>query len=196
MEKLVSIFLISMSVFITDISSAEPTSAQLDSTSWCFVLDAGVFPAANRVGVGWYPVYSVRAGIGKDNGLISPYLFFDFYSFSLSEPGGLHSYIQQNARRHDLAVYPALWISHVLFLGAGVFKTSSDPVTITSIYGVDPWTGGDMKGWSWFSTIGLTWDIQLTSHITVPVGLYYRNPGYSANNMLLAVRAGINMRIK
>ena len=196
MRSTVSAIVLFFIVFPTHPLFAQYGDSSVDPISWRTVVDAGLFPAANRVGVGWYPVYSVRAGMGRGNSTLSAYVFLDYYSFGLSEPGGLHSYIPQTAKRYDIAVYPAIWISRILFLGAGAFNTHSDPVDITSIHGVDPWPGGGTRGWRWVGTIGLTWDFRLTSSTTVPLGIYYRNPGYHADNALLAVRAGINVRIK
>ena len=157
--------------------------------------DAGLFPTANGVGVGWYPSYSVRAAIGRRSSTLSTYVFIDYYDFNLSEAGGLHEYIEKSAKRHDVAVYPALSLYRIFFIGAGILYTHSDHVTITSNFGDSPWTGGDIRGIRLFCTVGLTWDIQLTENITLPFGLYYRNPSYYAVNVPLAIRAGVTVRI-
>jgi hypothetical protein len=183
-------------IFSTDISLAQRINSQADSTAWIMSVDAGLFPAANRVGVGWYPSYSVRAGVGRGDSDFTGFVFVDYYLFKLSEPGGLHSYLEQNATRYDIAVYPAIRIYRILFLGAGFYNTRSDHVTITSIHGVDPWSGGDIKGFRLFCTIGITWDIHLSNNITVPIGIYCRNPGYYADNVLLAFRAGVDVRFR
>ena len=184
-------------ILSTDISLARQTGSQADTTTWVVFGDAGLFPTAGRVGVGWYPSYTARAGVGRCGSTVSAYLFIDYYGFKLSEPGGLHSYIEQGAKRHDIAVYPALSLFRLLFFGAGFFYTQSDHVTITSLGARrDPWIGGDIKGFRLFCTIGLTWDFQLTDRIKVPFGLYYRNPGYSAESVPLAVRAGVTVSIR
>jgi hypothetical protein len=157
--------------------------------------DAGLFPAANSVGVGWYPSYSVRAAIGKRSSILSTYLFIDYYDFRLSQAGGMHEYIENGAKRQDIAVYPAISLYRIFFIGAGFLYTHSDHVTITSIFGDSPWTGGDIRGIRLFCTAGLTWEIQLTEYITLPFGLYYRNPSYYAVNVPLAIRAGVTVRI-
>ena len=160
------------------------------------VADVGVFPTANRVGVGWYPSYSIRAGIGVGTSTISGWLFVDCYSFGLSEPGGLHSYLGSGAARRDLAIYPGVWIYHVLFLGVGMFTTHSDHVLITSMQGIDPWTGGDVNGVRLFGTIGLTWDFKLLQRLSVPVGIYFRNSGYAADNVLIGIRTGLDYQLR
>jgi hypothetical protein len=128
--------------------------------------------------------------------MVSGYLFVDYYSFGLSEAGGLHEYLGDNAGRRDVAVYPAVWIYRLIFVGAGIFSTHSDHVRITSSQGIDSWSGGDTNGLRLFGTIGFTWDIRLSKNITVPVGFYYRNPGYYAGNVLLAIRAGFKLEIQ
>ena len=191
----VGTLLLLAATFSTGYSRARQIDSLADTSAWVMFGDAGLFPAANRVGVGWYPSYTVRAAIGRRSSILSAYVFLDYYDFNLSEPGGLHSYIENSAKRQDIAVYPALSLFRFFFLGAGFFYTHSDHVTITSIFGKDPWVGGDVKGFRLFCTIGLTWDIQLTENITLPFGLYYRNPGYYAVNVPLAIRAGVTVRI-
>lgn len=182
-------------IYSADISHAQEAGSQSDSTAWVMFSDAGLFPAANNVGVGWYPSYSVRAAIGRRSSTLSTYVFIDYYDFNLSEAGGLHEYIKKSARRHDIAVYPAFSLYRILFIGAGILYTHSDHVTITSNSGNSPWTGGDIKGIRLFCTVGLTWDIQLTENITLPFGLYYRNPSDYSVNVPLAIRAGVTVRI-
>jgi hypothetical protein len=193
------LFVATILLLVASYSSGFSGASQIDSltntAAWIMFADGGLFPTANGIGVGWYPTYSVRAAIGRRNLILSAYVFLDYYDFSLSEAGGLHSYIETRAKRHDIAVYPALSLCRVFFLGAGVLYTHSDHVTITSIPGESPWVGGDVKGFRLFCTIGLTWDIQLTENVTMPFGLYYRNPSYYAGNVLLAVRGGVTIRI-
>jgi hypothetical protein len=178
------------------ISVGHHLSAKSDSTVYVATVDAGLFPAANRVGVGWYPSYSIRAGVGSGNSQLTGFLFVDYYWFKLSEPGGLHSFLDQSARRNDIALYPAVWIYRIFFVGAGLYSTHSDNVSITSIHGTDPWTGGNITGIRLLFTVGLTWDFHLTNEMTVPIGIYYRNPGYDADNVLLAFRAGFAIRFR
>jgi hypothetical protein len=176
-------------------SNANEIDSLANTPAWVMFADVGLFPTANRVGVGWYPSYSIRAAIGRRSSILSAYLFIDYYDFNLSQAGGLHEYIEKSANRQDIAVYPALSLYRIFFVGAGLLYTHSDHVTITSGFGDSPWTGGDITGIRLFCTVGLTWDVQLTDNITLPFGLYYRNPSYNADNVLLAIRAGVVVRI-
>jgi hypothetical protein len=195
MRFFVGTFLLLVTTCSGGFSRANQSDSLANTPAWVVFADAGLFPTANRTGVGWYPSYSIRAAIGRRSSILSTYLFLDYNEFSLSEAGGLHSYIETSAKRQDIAIYPALSLYRVFFLGAGFLHTHADHVTITSIFGDSPWLGGDVKGFRLFCTVGLTWDIQLTENITLPFGLYYRNPSYYADNVLLAIRAGMTVRI-
>jgi hypothetical protein len=195
MRFLVGTLLLLVTTYSSGFSRGNQIDTLMKTSAWVLFADAGLFPAANGEGVGWYPSYSVRAAIGRRSSILSTYLFLDYYDFNLSEAGGLHEYIENGAKRHDIAVYSALSLYRVFFIGAGFLYTHSDHVTITSILGDSPWTGGDINGIRLFCTVGLTWDIQLTENITLPFGLYYRNPSYYAVNVPIAIRAGMTVRI-
>ncbi len=179
------------SVFSTLLS--QQLSLRSELGNWLVLADAGAFPFAGRVGVGWYPSYSLRVGAGHGTESFAAYAFAGYDSFGLSQAGGLHEYLDQNARRGDFTFYPAVWIHRIVFIGAGAFLTHSDHVRITSLQGVSSWTGGDARGIRGFFTVGLTWEFKLTKHVNVPVGMYVRNSGYYADKLLLAFRCGVNL---
>ena len=178
---------------ISSILVSQELCQRTQASCWMVLGDVGVFPGANRTGVGWYPSYSLRAGPGYGTESFAAYVFAGFDSFGLSHAGGLHEYLDPKARRRDFTFYPAVWFHRIVFIGAGAFITHSDHVRITSLQGVSSWSGGDAHGIRGFFTVGLTWEFKLMKNVNVPVGIYFRNSGYYADKLLLAFRLGVNL---
>ena len=189
---MIRLVLLTVTALTANVCFAGEPSAAGDSTAYRLAVDAGFYPTQGHVGVGWYPSYTVRLSAGQYSRLLSWHFCIDYYDFNLSESGGMYGFVEQGAVRRDIAVYPAVTVFRFLFVGAGAFYTHSDHVTTTSIFGRQPWNGGDVEGLRYFVTIGLMWDFQITDRISIPVGLYYRNPNYNSDTTPLAFRVGLS----
>lgn len=157
--------------------------------------DAGYYPFRNDVGVGWQPLYSFRVGAGK---LLSEevvlHLFTEYYSHKLSFSGGTYGFSPQSTKRYDIALYGVITFFKYFDAGIGAYYSKSDNVVTVypgSTRPPESWMGGGVSKFSFFFTAGGKYEIPLGSQLNLPIGIYYRDPGYNSSSTPILIRIGI-----
>jgi hypothetical protein len=199
MRKLIGFLLLASAFVHAGLAYGHQASLRSDTLTSAVFIDAGIYPFTNEDAVGWQSSYTIRAGVARvGSSALSLYGFIEYYNYSLS--GG---YFEKGTKRDDIAIYPAISLLRLFFLGAGVCYSHTNPVTRLSVYGGKKYDDyghflGDPGGYRGFVffIVGLKWEIPLTENISIPIGLYTRNPDYSAQSFPVALRAGVLIRMK
>lgn len=164
-----------------------------------FLIDGGI--PLSKQGISgheeWFHQYSVRIGLGtslEKRMLVHLFVEYDKYLIN-TRWGDLTARVFQNEYpRHDLALYVALTFSRWLIIGAGgAMEFKQDMIFINVGPNATDTTKHTIESTSIvspFIVVGFKYDMPLTEHFFMPVGVYFNGlqPLYPISRIGLSKR--------
>ena len=193
------------SLAILKASGQETTpSSNADSlsnrTSYALWLDAGFYPFGSHTHAGGFgPTSSIRFGLGKGFGRIQFYGFVELTDYTFDPPAAT-SYYALSGKRRDIALYASGIAFDLFFVGAGIYNTHQDNIVTHYRDGQGTIAGesGVKSHYAFYYLLALQYQVELSTHLAVPIGLYYRdqeNPSSTFFGYQASLRIGILYRL-
>jgi hypothetical protein len=137
--------------------------------------DAGFYPFRYDFSGGFQPTLNAQIGLIRELENVQLAGFLEFTNHEYVSSSGLLSHTE-STKRYDIAIYAAVIVFRVLFVGGGIYYSHRDKVVTSDFIG--NLTVADSPIQSHFALyylIGLQYPVSVSDRISIPIGLYYRN---------------------
>jgi hypothetical protein len=158
---------------------------------WC---DGGFYIFGSHTHSGGFgPTSTIRLGLGRHFPNYQLYGFVEVTDYTFDPPDAPSSYASSGKRR-DFAIYASGIAFGFVFAGAGVYYTHQDNIITRyrDAQGTIAHETGRKSHLAFYYLFGLQYQAKLSSHISIPIGLYYRDqenpvgtfPGYQLSSRI------------
>jgi hypothetical protein len=164
-------------------------------TTLCVWIDGGVYPFGSSQHAGGFgPTSNIRLGVGRSFCNVQLHGFLEFTDYKF-DPLDALSFSESSDKRYDIAAYVAGTFSGVIFLGGGIYYSHQDNIVTHFRDNNTSTQSGVQSHFRAYYLIGLVYQINLSTRVSLPIGLYFRDqdnptntfPGYQVSLRIGAI---------